>query len=253
MAKAKLKFDTSGERPDNVRQFGKTKKFHTQDLISLQAKTPRQKQFLRAYFSQTPLIIQDGCAGTGKTFLALYAALTEVFEPSSEYHQVVIFRSAVESRKIGFLPGDEKEKAAYYESPYMGIIDQLIGTYDHSYHNLKALGLLDFQLTSNQRGLTYDNTILVIDEVQNLDAQEIKTILGRVGVHSKVIICGDGDQDDLARYREKSGFNYLKNVIKFMPSDWHETISYKLEDIVRSGFVREFLIADNAYASELNK
>tara|TARA_B100000700_G_scaffold324279_1_gene430024 strand:+ start:821 stop:1570 length:750 start_codon:yes stop_codon:yes gene_type:complete len=245
MAKPKKKFDTAGESPDNVKQMGKKKKFHPHNLINLTPKNERQKSFLHAFHSNIPLIIQDGFAGTGKTYLAIHTALREVFDESTPYDELIVFRSAVQERKIGFLTGDEDEKGSVFESPYQSIIDELIEPYQHSYDNLKALGKYRFMLTSHQRGNTYNNCIMVIDEAQNMDASEIRTIITRAGYNCRIIICGDLKQDDLIRQKEKSGFSYLNKVVKMMPSDMSTTITYKLDDIVRSGLVKEFLIADS--------
>lgn len=247
MAKSnKHKLDMRLEEDSKICQFNKNKKkFHPHDLITLSPKNDRQREFLELYYSETKMILQDGFAGTGKTFLAMYAALSQVFDQSTPYDQLIIFRSAVEGRKIGFIKGSLEEKMNPYEAPYTAIVDELIETYNHSYENLKATGYLDFMLTSHQRGTTYHNTIMLIDEAQNLDASELKTLCTRVGENSKIIICGDLAQDDLCRNREKSGFDYIRKVAKLMPNDFCATVTYKLEDIVRSEFVKEFLIADN--------
>lgn len=245
MGKPKKKFDTSGEPASNVRELGKVKKFHPHNLISLSPMTDNQAKFLRAFYEQTPIILQDGHAGTGKSFLAVYAALSEVFEPSSEYKQLIVIRSAVQERKIGFLSGDETEKAMVFERPYRAIIDEIIKPYKSSYDNLKSLGYYDFMLSTHQRGNTYHNCIIVIDEAQNMDAAELRTIITRAGQHCKIIICGDTKQNDLERTREKSGFNYLRNVLKMMPYEYSKIINYSCDDIVRSGLVKQFLIADN--------
>ena len=245
MGKPKHKFDTAGESASNVKHLGKAKKFSPQNLINLTPLTESQSDFLSCYYQQTPIILQKGSAGTGKTFLAIYAALSEVFEASSEYKRLIVIRSAVESRKIGFLKGTEEDKMEPFERPYRDIIDELIQPFRSNYDNLKSLGLYDFMLTSHQRGNTYDNAIIIVDEVQNMDASEIRTVVTRVGKHSKVILCGDSKQDDLERQREKSGFSYIEKVMKMMPYEYSATIKYTEDDIVRSELVKQFLIADS--------
>lgn len=244
MSKQKIKFDTSNLPPDNIRQLGHKKKFHPKDLINLTPKTNKQSQFLTAYYSQIPIILQTGCAGTGKSLMALYAALSEVFDESSEFKKVLIVRSAVETRSIGFLPGDASEKSAPYEIPYQDLTNFLI-TYNNPYHNLKALGYLDFILTTHIRGLTFDNTIMIIDEAQNMDESEILSVLTRLGLHSKVVICGDTRQDDLFRQKFKSGFSYLQNLVNLIDPSKTAVIEYGIDDIVRSDIVRDILIADS--------
>jgi phosphate starvation-inducible PhoH-like protein len=240
----KLKFDTSNLTSDcNVRELGNRKKFHTSDLVTLKPKTQNQRRFLEAYFAQIPIILQTGCAGTGKSLLAIYGALSEVFDEGTEYKKLMIIRSAVDTRPIGFLPGELTEKSAPYELPYRDLIDSLL-VYNRSYDNLKALGYLDFRLTTHIRGLTFDNTIMVVDEVQNMDEKEILSVLTRIGVHSKVVICGDSRQDDLFRQKFHSGFNYLERLMKNIDSSKVAVIDYNVDDIVRSDIVRDILIAD---------
>ena len=248
MAKKSLKFDTTGESVQNISTLSK-KKFHPNDLISITPANDRQKQFLEAFYSQTPMILMDGPAGTGKSFLALYAAFSEVFQDGSPYRRVIVIRSAVEGRKIGFLPGSETEKAEPFEMPYKQIVQQII-KFKTAYNNLKALGYYEFHLSSHQRGTTYDNAIIIVDEVQNFDVSEVRTICTRVGTNSKLVLMGDLKQNDLARYREKSCFNYLKSVMRLMPYDSTCHVHFKLEDIVRSGFVRDFLIADSQVSDD---
>lgn len=248
MSKKHNKFDTSQESPDAISYLAK-KKYSTHDLINIQPKNPRQTKFFEEIKKDTPMILLAGHAGVGKSFIALYAALHEVFDSDTEYDRVVIIRSAVETRKIGFLSGSAEEKASVYETPYRQIIGDLV-KFKTAYDNMKALGLLSFELTSHQRGITYDRTIIVLDECQNLDASEIRTICTRLGTNSKIILCGDEKQNDLERHREKSGMGYIRQVMKMMPYGSVEVIDFRLEDIVRSGFVREFLIADSKVSEE---
>lgn len=243
MSKKHLKFDTSQETPEAICQLAK-KKFTNHDLIHIQPKNPRQIAFFEEIKKDTPMIGLFGHAGTGKTFIAMYAALHEALDPDTEYEHVLVIRSAVEARKVGYLPGNLDEKSEAYEKPYRQIIGDLV-KFKTAYDNMKAIGLLSFELTSHQRGVTYNNTIIILDECQNLDESELRTIITRLGTNSKIILCGDSRQNDLERYREKSGFKYLHDVMKMMPYGSNATIEFKLDDIVRSGFVREFLIADS--------
>ena len=245
MAKPKQKFDTSGENDhEKIRSIGNRKKFHPHDLISISPLTENQKEFFYAYNSNVPMILQSGCAGTGKTFLALYSALHQVFDPSTPYEKVCIFRSAVDSRKIGFLPGSEDDKGSAYETPYQQIAADVM-KFNNPYPMLKSLGYLEFHLTSHKRGTTFDNTIFLLDEIQNFDSGELMTILTRCGENSRIILCGDSKQNDLERYREKSSFGYLQKLINNMPYDSTAIIKYTVDDVVRSGLVKDILIADS--------
>lgn len=246
MAKKQRKFQIVSDQDVDL---ARTKKFNPGDLVDLVPLTDNQAHFFDLYDSQTPLIFQSGAAGTGKTFLAIGAALRSVFE-GDQYHRVILVRSAVEGRKQGFQPGDEEEKMAPYEVAYRVICNELIRSYKNSYENLKALGYFEFTSTSFKRGLTWDNAIVIIDEVTNLDETELKMILTRVGTNSRVIICGDVKQNDLARTREVTCFGYLEKLIEELPEHFAGTVTYTMEDCVRSGFVKEILKADDKISSQ---
>lgn len=243
MGKPKVKFKVE----DNVKEIGVRKRFTPKDLKPFTPKTEKQAQFLKAFYSQTPIILQVGSAGTGKSMVALYAALSEVFDDATPYERVVIVRSAVETRAIGFLPGTFEEKMIPYERPFIDIIENLISYSDakKTYNNLKSLGYLEFMLTTHIRGLTFDNCIYLIEEAQNMDQQEMLSVLTRAGNNTKIVLCGDSKQDDLFRQKFKSGFMYLKQLINHMDEKYVETIVYDIDDIVRSGLVKEILIADS--------
>jgi predicted ribonuclease YlaK len=243
MGKPRVKFQAE----DNVKEIGVRKRFTPKDLKAFTPKTKKQAQFLDAFYSQVPIILQVGSAGTGKSMVALYAALSEVFDAATPYEKVVIVRSAVETRAIGFLPGFLEEKTEPFERPFVDLVERLINYSDpkKTYNNLKSLGYLEFMLTTHIRGLTFDNCIYVIEEAQNCDQQEILSVLTRVGDNSKIVICGDSKQDDLFRQKFKSGFSYLQQLATNMRPGYIETIEYTIDDIVRSGLVKEILIADS--------
>jgi predicted ribonuclease YlaK len=241
MPKQKLKYRTD---ETNITELGNRKKFHPKDLKSFQPKTEKQRQFLQSFYTQVPLILQTGSAGTGKSTIALYAALSEVFEESTEFKKVIVIRSAVETRGIGFLPGDLDEKMGPYERPYRDIISNILH-YNNSYDNLKVLGYYEFMLSTHIRGLTFDNAIIIVDEVQNMDGPEILSILTRIGLSSKMILCGDEKQDDLFRQRHKSGFSYLRKLMGMISEEHCDIIEYSTDDILRSDLIKEILIADS--------
>lgn len=177
--------------------------------------------------------------------MALYCALTEVFDDTTPYEQVVVFRSAVETRPIGFLPGTEREKQEPYETTYADLMSDLL-PYKNSYTNLKALGYLDFRLTSHVRGVTFYNSIVCVEEVQNMDAQEILSVLTRIGPNSRIIITGDSKQDDLFRQKNgSSGFHYLEQLMALMPAHMSDVIAYTTDDVVRSELCKQIIIADS--------
>lgn len=235
-------------------------KYNPKDLCEF-TPTPRQHEFFKAFSKDIAIISQVGSAGTGKTYSALYAALNAVFEQSF-YQRVVIVRSAVETRPIGFQPGNESEKMSVYERPYRDIVEELIqcdNRYGH-YENLKSLGYIEFMGTSFVRGLTLDNTILIVDELQNQDIDELWSVITRAGRHSKVILCGDLIQDDLKRKREKSGFNELIEILSIadtiqLDNEWdniptHRSVVYTPDDVVRCDLVKRLIMAREIHDSK---
>jgi len=187
-------------------------------------------------------LMLHGIAGTGKTFLALFFALKEVTQQSPSYKKVYIIRSTVPTRNQGFLPGSQRQKEAVYEEPYHEISTKIVNRVD-SYEILKQKGLLEFRSTSFLRGVTLDDCIIVVDEVQNMSDGELHTIMTRVGENSKIIFCGDVKQDDLTseRYNEESGLKDFLKVIASMNA--FKFVEFQIEDIVRSKLVKSYIIA----------
>ena len=186
-----------------------------------------------------------GSAGTGKTFISLYLALNDVFDLKKPYDKVVLVRSLIPTREIGFLPGDEEDKAALYQVPYQNMVQFMFEmpneqSFNNLYDRLKGLGTLFFLSTSFLRGLTFDNSIIIVDECQNLNFHELDTIITRVGQDSKIIFCGDFDQTDLLKQNEKNGLHDFLRILEEM-EEFNAT-EFTLGDIVRSGFVRSYLI-----------
>lgn len=245
MAKRKPKLDTKHESQEASESIGKRKKFTKHDLCNLQPSNLNQEAFLRLVFDEVPLITATGPAGTGKTFLAIYAALGLVLDESTPYDKIILIRSAVEARQQGFVKGDLEDKNAPYEPGYHQITQKLMPAFKEGYKHLKDLGYLEFHTTGYLRSQTFDRSIIICDEMQNCDYDELSTILTRVGDYSRIIFVGDSKQDDLKRKRgETSGFERFQRVVSKMPDHMHGNVTYTLDDIVRSGLVREFLIAD---------
>lgn len=205
-------------------------------MIKVEALTDTQ-DIVFDQFNKGQHLNLHGYAGTGKTFLALYLALKAV--ERGEYKKVVIFRSPISAVKIGFLPGNEKEKMAIYASPYISICNQLYGRGD-AWQILEQHGTIEFNSTAFERGNTYDDCIIIYDEIQNGTMHEIDTILGRVGEETRVILCGDWRQTDLKFDDEKQGMHQFLQRIKKMESVSH--VEFMIEDIVRSGFCKEWIL-----------
>ena len=186
-----------------------------------------------------------GCAGTGKTFISLYLALQEVLKNETPYDKVIVVRSLIPTREIGFLPGDEEDKAALYQVPYSNMMQFMFEqpneqAFSMLYDRLKAQGSFYFLSTSFLRGLTFDNSIIIVDECQNLNFHELDTIITRVGQDSKIFFCGDFGQSDLTRLNERNGLMDFLQILQEM-NEFNCT-EFDIGDIVRSGFVRSYLI-----------
>ena len=203
-------------------------------LSEINPMTETQRQVFETFMDNHLLL--HGLAGTGKTFVSLYLSLREMFEYGN-YKKIVIIRSAVPTRDLGFMPGSLDEKLSVYEQPYREIINQLFSRGD-AYDILKQKNLLDFMSTSFIRGLTLDNSIIIVDEIQNMKAMEIHSVLTRVGKNSKFIAIGDIKQRDI----QNSG---IADAIVIMKKMGVEFAEFAVADIVRSDFVKQYIIARN--------
>lgn len=216
--------------------------FTTKDLIAINPITKNQTLTFNYYDKGYSLLLQ-GTPGTGKTFLAFYKAIYDVLDEETEYDKVIIVRSAVATRDIGFMPGSEEEKLNAYERPYMAIADEIFNYNSKNYDNLKKKGMVEFISTSFIRGLTIKNAIVIVDEVENLNYHEIKSIFTRLGKNTKIIFCGDVAQTDLTKSsRDNTGLVRFSKVANLMAS--MRTVNFTTDDIVRDEIVREFILAD---------
>lgn len=195
-------------------------------------------------YNEDKNIFLHGFPGTGKTFISMYLALKELNEKYSTKKKIIIIRSAQSTKNVGFLPGDMKRKMEIYEAPYKAICSELFDRGD-AYEILKQKDIIEFESTSFLRGLTIDNSIIILDEVQNLTQIEWFTVLSRVGENSRILICGDTKQDDLTseRFKEVSGISTLIKVFDNMQDT--SLVHFNENDIVRSGFVKSLIITMN--------
>lgn len=216
-----------------------------QSFVEVQPRTEAQGRAFDAY-DNGKNIVMHGSAGTGKTFLALYLALDSVVM-EQEYERVVLMRSVVPTRDIGFMPGTLKDKTKMYESPYQTICSELFRRGD-AYELLKSKNFVEFSVTSFIRGNTIDNAIVIIDEAQNLTGHEIYSVITRLGENSRLIVCGDVRQSDLKYDAEKRGIKEFLDIAQRIPS--FELIRFNEEDIVRSQLVKDYIIACNNYRDE---
>lgn len=190
-------------------------------------------------FESTKNLVLHGVAGTGKTYVGCYLAFDDMAK--QEYRKLVIIRSAVPTRDMGFLPGSEKDKAAVYEEPYKEIAVELFGRGD-AYQILKTKALVEFMTTSFIRGITLHNAVVLIDECQNMTFHELDSIITRIGKDCRIIFCGDFRQDDFHNKRgEQSGLADFLRILK--ATDRFDMIDFEIKDIVRSDLVRDYIIA----------
>ena len=215
------------------------------NLISVKPITDNQKIVFETWKKKQNQFL-FGCAGTGKTFVSLYLALQDVMNLQTKYDKVVLVRSLIPTREIGFLPGDEEDKAALYQVPYSNMMQFMFEqpneqAFSMLYDRLKAQGSFYFLSTSFLRGLTFDNSIIIVDECQNLNFHELDSIITRLGDNSRIMFCGDFRQSDLIRDDERKGLLTFMRILATI--DEFKTIEFVEDDIVRSKLVKEYIIS----------
>jgi phosphate starvation-inducible protein PhoH len=210
-------------------------------LANIQPLTSNQKLTFREYCAGKHLMLH-GCAGTGKTFLLLYLALSQVLSANSPYKKVIIVRSVVPTRDMGHLPGSPKDKAKVFELPYYAILTELFGRGD-AYDYLKNKGIIEFMTTSFIRGITLNDCIVIVDEMQNSTLHELDSCITRIGHNCKIHFAGDFKQSDFTRYGEREGVMHFMRIIKAMTGVSFGFIEFTEHDIVRSETVKEYIVA----------
>lgn len=213
-------------------------------LLDIEPLTDNQRIMFEEY-GKGQQIFTYGCAGTGKTFVALYLALRDVLDERTPYEKIYIVRSLVATREIGFLPGTHEDKSSLYQIPYKNMVKYMFEmpdypSFDMLYDNLKQQETISFWSTSFLRGSTLDNSIVIVDECQNLNFHELDSIMTRIGQDSKIMFCGDASQSDLQRTNERTGIIDFQRILQNM--DEFSLIEFGIEDIVRSGLVKSYLI-----------
>lgn len=200
--------------------------------------TEAQAEAQRAWVKGENLML-NGSAGTGKTYMAIHFALEEVLDKETDYTAVKIVRSVVPTRDSGFLPGTKEEKEDPYNKPYAGIFQELFNDKE-AYTKMTAANLVAFESTSHIRGVTWNNTIVVVDEMQNLNFHELDSVITRIGKNCRIIFCGDYHQSDFTNMKEMSGILDFINIIERLKG--FTMVTFGWEDIIRSGLVRDYIM-----------
>ena len=240
---------TNGDQPIGIglttKQMKRKKPIGNSYLLDIEPITDNQKKLFDSYADGKHLVAY-GTAGTGKTFISLYNALADVLDETTPYERIYLVRSLVSTREIGFLPGDHEDKADIYQIPYKNMVKYMFqmptdADFEMLYGNLKAQETIKFWSTSFIRGTTLDNAIIIVDEFQNLNFHELDSIITRIGENSRIIFCGDASQSDLVKTNDRNGIHDFLNILRKMPS--FDIIEYGIDDIVRSGLVKEYIIS----------
>lgn len=219
----------------DARQAGPDKQHWTvHDLIDLLPKTDNQRTALEAWFDGEHVALL-GSAGVGKTTLGVYMACNALVR--KEVKQIVLIRSAVEQREQGHVPGTQEEKDAKFEESYEQAFAKVFG-HPKTYEWMKKRGLIKFRTTGNMRGLTFEDSVVIGDEIQNLNFEEINTLIGRLGVDSRLILLGDSVQCDLRHY-ETRGLDIFEELAGELPN--MTVVRFTRHDCQRHGLVKAWL------------
>ena len=228
-----------------AKQMRRKKPINIDHLKTIEPLTSNQERVFKSY-SEGKHLVLHGAAGTGKTFISLYLALQQVLDEGNPYDKVYMVRSLVPTREIGFLPGDHEDKSNLYQIPYKNMVKYMFEmpddtAFDFLYDNLRTQETISFWSTSFIRGTTFDNSVIIVDEFSNLNIHELDSIITRIGQNCRIIFSGDVAQSDLVKNNERTGILDFLQIIQSMPS--FDSVEFGIDDIVRSGLVREYLIA----------
>ena len=210
-----------------------------EDLIQIEPITKNQVKAFESWADGENLVLA-GSAGTGKTFVAMYLALQTSLEPSTPYHKVIVVRSIVPTRDMGYLPGTKEEKVEPFETPYKTISLELFDYDSAVYNKLINNHQMEFITTSFVRGTQLNNAIVIIDEMQNLNFHELDSVITRIGQDCRVIFSGDYYQSDFREGYERDGIQRFLRIVERLKN--FSVITFGWDDIVRSDFLRDYIM-----------
>ena len=213
-------------------------KLRIDDLRTFEPLTENQEKVYKAWNEDNHLVL-TGSAGTGKTFSAVYLGLEQVLDKGNQLEKVVITRSIVPTREIGFLPGSMEEKMEPYSGPYRAICTELFQD-SKAYDKLVEQDAVEFLSTSYIRGTTFNDAVIIVDEMQNLTFHELDSVITRIGQNCRIIFCGDYLQSDFTKESDKNGFGKFLKIIEHMTK--FSVVTFTWADIVRSDFVRDYIM-----------
>lgn len=222
--------------PERFRLTGQSVIVHGNDGKPIKARNSRQEEMVKAYF-ENDLIFAIGPAGTGKTYIAIALAVRAL--KNREVKRIILTRPAVEAgERLGFLPGDLKDKLDPYLQPLYDALGDMIPT--KKLQEFMAEGTIQIAPLAYMRGRTLDRACVILDEAQNTNLGQLKMFLTRMGCDAKFIVTGDASQIDLPNKRDSGlirGMNLTKGIKGI------SSIIFKNEDIVRHPLVAKIVKA----------
>jgi len=221
----------SGTKIPTSKYFGIAKK------VQYASKTTNQKNYIKL-IKEKEIIISCGPSGVGKSFIAIACALELLQNHTNPFKKILIIKPAIESEEnLGFLPGTLHEKLAPYLASSIDIVDKIIGK--SARKKIEECGILMAEPLGFIRGKTIDNSLLIVEEGQNISPSQMKTILTRLGSCSKFIISGDLDQSDKFKSVTQSGLydiiNRHNNIIEI------GFLKFNDNDIIRNPLITKIL------------
>ena len=202
--------------------------------INIKCKSENQKKLVNS-IKQNEITICSGLPGSGKTFLSCAEAL-KLVKNKSKYKRIVLVKSIVplKNEEIGHLPGDLKEKMAPIMESFTDNIRKIVGR--ARMEKLMELGVIEIVPIAFARGRSIDNSIILIDEAQNISMDNIRTLMTRIGNNSKMVIMGDARQKDIRNKKDSS----LENVLeRFKDIEGFGTVELRNpEDVVRNPIIK---------------